>query len=366
MTATQIAATTAAPVQHVLDAAVTGHGFPGMVAEVRRDGRSWFGAAGTAEYGTGRERLAEEQIRVGSITKTFTSTVILQLAAEYVLGLDDTVETWLPGLIRGNGHDGDKITIRHLLSHRSGLFAYVLDADMLRRYSGPELLAHRFDRWTPQELVKISLSHPAEFEPGTDFSYSNTNFVLAGLIIEKATGMSYSDALDLRILRPLRLESTYPADKDTEFRGPHAHSYSKLTLPEADAPTHDVTELDATYGFATGELISTTGDLSTFLGALLGGRLLPPAQLEEMLTMTRVPDGKWLDGHSYGLGLSSVELTNGTRVYGHGGMITGNWSYLYGTRDGRQTAAMHVNGDWGCPPVDLFIETLNAAIEPHA
>ena len=364
MTTAQIAAT--APVQQMLDAAVADHGFPGMVAEIRRDGQRWFGAAGTAEYGTGRERLAEEQIRVGSITKTFTATVILQLAAEYVLSLDDTVEKWRPGLIQGNGHDGNRITIRHLLSHRSGLFAYVLDADMLRRYSSPEMLAHRFDRWTPEELVKISLAHPAEFEPGTDFSYSNTNFVLAGLIIEKATGMSYTDVLALRILQPLKLDSTYLANKDTEFRGPHTHSYSRLTLQEADAPAHDVTELDATYGFATGELISTTGDLSTFLGALLGGRLLPPAQLDEMLTMTPVPDGKWLDGYSYGLGLSSVELPNGTRVFGHGGMITGNWSYLYGTRDGGRTAAMNVNGDWGCPPIDLFVETLNAAIAPAA
>ncbi|MFD0149150.1 serine hydrolase domain-containing protein [Streptomyces sp. NPDC055721] len=364
MTTTQIPAT--APVQQILNAAVTEHGFPGMVAEIRQDDRRWFGATGTAERGTGRERLAEEQIRVGSITKTFTATLILQLAAEYVLDLDDTVEKWLPGLIQGNGHDGNRITIRHLLSHRSGLFAYVLDADMIRRYASPEMFPHRFDRWTPEELVKISLAHPAEFEPGTDFSYSNTNFVLAGMIIEKATGMWYTDALYLRILKPLKLDSTYLANKDTEFRGPHTHSYSKLTLQEADAPAHDVTELDATYGFATGELISTTGDLSTFLAALLGGRLLPPAQLDEMLTMTPVPDGRWLDGYSYGLGLSSVELSDGTRVYGHGGMITGNWSYLYGTRDGGQIAAMHVNGDWGCPPLDLFIETLNAAITPSA
>ncbi|MGW2815644.1 serine hydrolase domain-containing protein [Streptomyces sp. NPDC001415] len=362
MTTTQITAT--APVMQVLDTAVTGHGFPGMVAEIRRSGQQWFGSAGTAEYGTGRERLAEEQIRVGSITKTFTATVILQLAAEYVLNLDDSVEKWLPGLIQGNGHDGTRITVRHLLSHRSGLFAFTLDADMLRRYASPELLAHRFDRWTPEQLVKISLAHPAEFEPGQEFSYSNTNFVLAGMIIEKATGMSYTDVLDLRILRPLKLDSTYLANQETRFRGPHTHSYSRLTLQEPDAPAHDVTELDATYGFATGELISTTGDLITFLGALLGGRLLPPAQLDEMLTMTPVPDGKWLDGYSYGLGLSSVELPNGTRVFGHGGMITGNWSYLYGAQDGRQIAAMNVNGDWGCPPLDLFVQALDSAITP--
>ncbi|MDH6126009.1 serine hydrolase domain-containing protein [Kitasatospora sp. GP82] len=186
------------------------------------------------------------------------------------------------------------------------------------------------------------------------------------MIIERATGMSYADVVELRIIRPLKLTGTYATGRETRFRGPHVHSYSRLTLPESDAPSHDVTELDATYGFATGELVSTTGDLSTFLGALLGGRLLPPAQLDEMLTMTPVPDGTWLDGYSYGLGLSSFELPCGTTVFGHGGMITGNWSYLYGTRDGGKVAAMNVNGDWGCPPLDLFPEMLNAAFTPTA
>lgn len=353
-------------ITQILDRAVTEQGFPGMVAEVRDGGQRWFGSAGVAEVGTDRERLAQEQFRVGSITKTFTATVILQLAAEYVLSLDDTVEKWLPGLIRGNGHDGNRITIRHLLSHRSGLFAFTLDEDMLRRYSSPELLAHRFDRWTPEELVKISLAHKPDFEPGQGFAYSNTNFVLSGLIIERATGMTYNDVIELRILRPLKLTSTYLANRETELRGPHTHSYSRLTLQEADAPAHDVTELDATYGFATGELISTTGDLAVFLGELLGGRLLPPAQLDEMLTMTPVPDGTWLDGYSYGLGLSSFELPCGTTVFGHGGMITGNWSYLYGTRDGSRVAVTNVNGDWNCPPLDLFPEVLDAAFRPAA
>ncbi|GHE14574.1 serine hydrolase domain-containing protein [Streptomyces alanosinicus] len=351
-------------ITQIMDGAVTEQGYPGMVAEVRSGGQRWFGSAGVAELGTGRERLAEEQFRVGSITKTFTATVVLQLAAEYVLSLDDAVEKWLPGLVQGNGHDGSRIIIRHLLSHSSGLFAFTLDEDMLRRYASPELLGHRFDRWTPEELVKISLTHPADFEPGKGFAYSNTNFVLAGMIIERATGMSYADVVDLRIIRPLKLAGTYAAGRETEFRGRHTHSYSRLTLPDADAPAHDVTELDATYGFATGELVSTTADLATFLGALLGGRLLPPVQLDEMLTMTPVPDGTWLDGYSYGLGLSSFELPCGTTVYGHGGMITGNWSYLYGTRDGAKVAVTNVNGDWGCPPLDLFPEVLDAAFSP--
>lgn len=116
-------------------------------------------------------------------------------------------------------------------------------------------------------------------------------------------------------------------------------------LADAGSPIHDVTELNPTYGFGVGEIISTADDLTKFLSELLGGNILPPAQLEEMLTMIAVPDGAWLDGYSYG----------------HGGMIAGTWSYLFGTRDGHLTVAENVNGDWGMPPTGIFLDLLEAA-----
>ncbi|SEG89298.1 D-alanyl-D-alanine carboxypeptidase [Nonomuraea solani] len=348
-------------IQRLLDAAVTEQGYPGAITEIRTGTRRWFGSAGVADTATGRPRTAQEQFRVGSITKTFTATLVLQLAAEYRLSLDDTVEKWLPGLVQGNGHDGAEITIRHLLNHTSGIYAYTLDEGMLERYWTPKLLKHRFDKLTPEELVKIAVSHTADFRPGQGWGYSNTNFVLAAMIIEKATGMSYADALAYRIARPLKLTGTYAPGYETGFRGPHTSSYSKLMQPDPDAPAHDVTELSPSYAFGVGEIISTATDLNTFLSELLGGRLLPPAQQTEMFTMTPVPDGKWLDGYSYGLGISSVTLPSGTTVYGHGGMITGTWTYLYGTRDGRHVVTQNVNGDWGMPPMDLFINVLDTA-----
>ncbi|WP_327588430.1 beta-lactamase family protein [Nonomuraea sp. NBC_00507] len=355
-----------AEVERLLDAAVTEQGYPGMITEIRNGTQQWFGSAGVADTATGRPRTPQEQFRVGSITKTFTATLVLQLAAEYRLSLDDTVEQWLPGLVQGNGHDGSKITIRQLLNHTSGIFAYTLDEGMLESYWTPKLMEHRFDKLTPEDLVKIAVSHPADFEPGQDWGYSNTNFVLAAMIIEKAAGMSYADAVAYRIARPLKLTGTYAPGSETGFRGPHTSSYSKLMLPEADAPAHDVTELSPSYAFGVGEIISTAADLGTFLGALLKGWLLPPAQQTEMFTMTPVPDGKWLDGYSYGLGISSVTLPCGTTVYGHGGMITGTWSYLYGTRDGKRIVTQNVNGDWGMPPMDLFIDVLDAVFRPAA
>ncbi|MEJ8644622.1 serine hydrolase domain-containing protein [Streptomyces sp. MS1.HAVA.3] len=353
-----------AAVQKLVDKGATD--YPGMIVQVREGGRDWIGSAGVADVGTGQERLPQQQFRVGSITKTFTATLVLQLAAEYALSLDDTVEKWLPGLVRGNGHDGNRITVRHLLSHTSGLFAFTLDEELMRRYMGPGLLEHRFDRWTPEELVKISLSHAPEFEPGEGWSYSNTNFVLAGMILERASGMTYAELVEHRIARPLKLTGTYAPGHETGYRDRYVHGYTRLMRPEADAPSHDVSEQNASYGAAVGELISTTEDLTAFLGALLAGRLLPPAQMAEMFTMTPVPDGKWLDGYGYGLGISSVKLANGTTVHGHGGMIAGNWSYLYGTLGGERVTAQHVNGDWGCPPLDLFPEVLEAVFAPAA
>lgn len=363
-TSTGLLITGSAEVQRVLEGAVTEQGYPGAIAEVRDGRRQWFGSAGAADLRTGREPLPQDRFRVGSITKTFTATVVLQLAAEYTLSLDDTVDKWLPGLVSGNGHDGRGITIRQLLNHTSGIFAYTLDEGMLEKYWSTKLLEHRFDKWSPEQLVKIATAHPADFRPGTAWGYSNTNFVIAGMIIERATGQSYNDVIDQRIVHPLRLTATYAAGDETEIRGPHGRAYSKLMLADPDATAHDVTELNPSYGFGVGEIVSTAGDLNVFLSALLSGRLLPPTQQAEMFAMTPVPDGKWLDGYSYGLGLSSVQLSCGTTVYGHGGMITGAWSFMYGTRDGKHVVTQNVNGDWGVPPVGVFTDVLEAVFRP--
>ncbi len=270
------------------------------------------------------------------------------------------MEQWLPGLVQGNGHEGSRITIRQLLNHTSGIFAYTLDEQMLRKFWGPALLEHRFEKFTPEELVKIAVSHPADFAPGKDFGYSNTNFILAAMILERASGTSYADLVELRIAKPLKLTGTYAPGFETGLRGPHGRSYSRLMAEEADAPIHDVTDLSASYAFGVGEIVSTAGDLGCFLSALLSGRILPPVQLSEMLTMTPVPDGKWLDGYSYGLGISSVQLANGTTLYGHGGMISGTWSFLYGTADGARVVTQNVNADWG-NPLEVFTEVMDAA-----
>ncbi|MGJ6966772.1 serine hydrolase domain-containing protein [Streptosporangium sp. G11] len=221
-----------AEVQRLLEAAVIEQGYPGAITEIRNGTQRWFGSAGVADTATGRPRTPQERFRVGSITKTFTATLVLQLAAEYRLSLDDTVEKWLPGLVQGNGHDGGEVTIRQLLNHTSGIFAYTLDEGMLERYWTPKLLEHRFDKPTPEDLVKIAVSYPADFQPGQGWGYSNTNFVLAAMIIEKAAGMSYADAVAYRIARPLKLAGTYAPGGETGFRGP-----TRAATPSSCCPT---------------------------------------------------------------------------------------------------------------------------------
>ncbi|GAA4196152.1 serine hydrolase domain-containing protein [Streptosporangium oxazolinicum] len=307
-------------IQRVLDQAVAGGGGPGMVAELR-DARTkpWFGTAGVADMTTGRKRHPGEHFRIGSLTKAFTGTVVLQLAAEGRLALDDTVATWLPGVVEEHlGADGTAITIRRLLNHTSGLPDAILGQEPPR----PE-------------------------EPGTRFIYSKVNYNLAGMIVERATGAPLAEAIEHRIARPLHLGGTYlPGTEETTIRGPHARHYSTLGETGPGANIHDVTEMDVSWAGAAGGMISTTSDLHRFLSALLGGRLLPPAQQEEMFTTVSTEGSDWVPDTGYGLGVYSQRLPCGVTVWGGGGFIQGSMSYAMGDRQGTRTLVSNLNGDW--------------------
>nr|WP_223243462.1 serine hydrolase domain-containing protein [Streptomyces sp. CBMA123] len=350
--------------QTALDQAVTEAHLPGAMAQVHDDGATWFGQSGTADQDTGRPLRPQDRFRIGSTTKTFVATTLLQLEAEHRLSLDDSVEHWLPGLVDGNGYDGSAITIRQLLNHTSGIANFASADQVSAEFQGDPFLQHRFDTFTPRQLVQLGISVPPKFAPGTGFVYSDTNYVLAGLIVEQATGHGLGQEIADRFTRPLHLKSTYePAGDDTGINGPHGRFYSKLgVFNDPTHPVYDVTELSPTWGYGAGDLISTVGDLSTFFQALLGGRLLPPAQMAEMFTM-QDPGNGWIPNSHYGLGIGSLTLSCGT-VWGMGGAINGSWSYTFGTRDGRHLLATSVNGDWadGLPfgPVSVFDKELEA------
>ncbi|WP_329278800.1 serine hydrolase domain-containing protein [Streptomyces sp. NBC_00691] len=321
---------TRAALQAAVDA-----GVPGAVAQAR-DGRGdWTGTAG--------ERGGDDRFRVGSITKTFTATVLLQLQAEGRLDLDDPVEKWLPGVVRGNGHDGRRITVRQLLNHTSGVYSVTSDPGFQEKIFGPGFLEHRYDRWTPRRLVDIAMTHAPDFAPGTDWNYSNTNYVLAGMVIEKVTGRPYGKAVENRIIKPLKLRATSVPGTDVRMPRPSSPAWSTLSA-DPGAPVHDVSRLSPTIAYAAGEMISDSNDLQTFYRALLKGRLLPKAELKEMTTTVQVSPE--LPGTGYGLGLMKQKLSCGKEIWGHGGGIHGSSSEAHATRDGGHSLAMNFNADW--------------------
>ncbi|QXE36808.1 beta-lactamase family protein [Streptomyces sp. GMY02] len=329
--------------QEALDAAVA-EGVPGALARADDRKGTWNGSAGVADRTTDRPRLPQDRFRVGSITKTFVATVLLQLEAEGRVDLDDTVDSVLPGVVRGNGNDGRRITLRQLLNHTSGIFNYTSDEELQKKIFGEGFFEHRYDTWKPRELVDIALAHQPEFAPGTSWSYSNTNFVLAGMAVEKLTGRPYATEIERRILRPLGLRATTVPSTDPRMPQPSGRAYSVLVLDPA-APIHDVTELNPSVAGAAGEMISNPADLNRFYSALLQGKLLPKQQLKEMKTTVSMGD-EAPPSNGYGLGLQVQELSCGVRVWGHGGGIHGSSSGAVTTEDGTHSLSLNFNADW--------------------
>ncbi|APU39366.1 serine hydrolase domain-containing protein [Streptomyces sp. TN58] len=314
-------------VQRSLDRLVSADGLPAALASVTtRDGRTRAYVAGVGDLATGSKVPRDGQVRIGSNTKTFTAVVVLQLVGEGRIGLDDPVDTHLPGLVRGEGIDGRHITVRQLLQHTSGLPNYTKYEDLQPR------------PYAPRDLVDIALRHEADFAPGARWGYSNTNYVLAGLIVEEVTGRPLAQEVDRRIIQRLGLRHTYfPAPGDATIREPHPHGYHRES---ADGPLRDITEMDPSWSWAAGQMVSTNSDLNRFFSALLRGRLLPDAQLAQM--RTTVPADYFGRGAGYGLGLVSRPLSCGGVYWGHGGSFPGYETRGGATEHGRRAAHLAV------------------------
>ncbi|ROR38102.1 serine hydrolase domain-containing protein [Kitasatospora cineracea] len=330
LTAFTPTAASAAPrpdaVQQRLDALVKQDGVPAALATVKgRDGRNRTYTAGVGDLATGAGVPVDGQIRAGSNTKAFTAVVVLQLVAEGKVGLDASIDTYLPGLLRGDGIDGRNITVRQLLQHTSGLPDY-MDVPPLN-----DFVPIQYRYFEPRELLDGALAQKALFAPGTGWMYSNTNYLVAGLLVQKVTGRPFGEEVTKRVIDRIGLRHTYfPATGETALREPHPHGYLN-TGP--DAPLIDYTGMDASMAWSTGAIVSTNTDLNTFYSALLAGRLLPAAQLAQM--RTTVPAELLGPGVRYGLGLQSRPLTCGGLVWGHGGTSPGYRTRGGATEDGR-------------------------------
>ncbi|MFE9557292.1 serine hydrolase domain-containing protein [Streptomyces sp. NPDC006703] len=317
-----------AQVRALLRRLTTQDGGPGaLVALGDRPGGAVL-TSGVADVKSRAPMRGDSRFRIGSMTKPFVATVMLQLVGEGRVVLDAPVERYLPGVVRGQGNDGRKVTVRQLLQHTSGIPDY-LD------YLKPEdVLSNPLAHYDTRDLVKLALAHPPAFEPGTDWSYSNTGYLLAGLIIERVTGHPYGDEIRRRVIQPLGLRQTSVPGDDSGIGGPHPRGYAR---PGKDAPLKDITVLNPTVAGPSGSMISSGADLNRFLDALVSGKLLPAAQLHEMMR-TR-PTGS-PDGGAYGLGLESHPLPCGGLAWGHDGGIPGYQATGAATVDGRQATAM--------------------------
>ncbi|MED3202183.1 serine hydrolase domain-containing protein [Bacillus toyonensis] len=305
-------------------------GYPGILAKTSKGGKTWSYAAGVADLSTKKPMKTDFRFRIGSVTKTFTATVVLQLAGENRLNLDDSIEKWLPGVIQGNGYDDKQITIRQLLHHTSGIANYTRSKDFN--------IMDTKKSYTAEEVVKMGISMPPDFAPGKSWSYSNTGYVLLGILIEKVTGNSYAEEIENRIIEPLELSNTFLPGNSSVIPGTkHARGY--IQLDRASEPK-DVTYYNPSMGSSAGDMISTADDLNKFFSYLLGGKLLKEQQLKQMLTT--VPTGIDELGDS-GLGIFKMKLSNGVSIWGHGGTIPGFLTFAGGTLGGKHTLAVNLN-----------------------
>ncbi|MEO6999440.1 MAG: serine hydrolase domain-containing protein [Terracoccus sp.] len=298
---------------------VVAAGVPGIIVRVQdphRAARNYV--AGVSDLATGAKLRPAAQFRIGSITKTFVATVVLQLVGEERLRLDEPVARRLPGLLA----NGEQITVRQLLNHTSGLPDYTGD---------PELFAGiKQNRvWEPRELVAMAEKQPQLFPPGSAWAYSNTDYIVAGLLVEAVTGRSLARELDRRIFSPLHLEHTSFPTGTTSLTGYYTHGYISTEVnPTPDGQPLDVTGYNPSHAWAAGAIVSNAADLSSFYGALMSGRLLPPPMLREMKKTVAEDPTDPNTTFRYGLGLERVNDPCGAN-WGHTGSIYGYRDLAY-------------------------------------
>jgi D-alanyl-D-alanine carboxypeptidase len=309
-----------AELQEALDDSVNPGGVPGVIAWVNDGrGRATTGAAGVADLRTRRPIRASDRFRIGSVTKPFVATVVLQLVAERRLSLEDSVGRWLPGIVPY----AKRITVRQILNHTSGVPDYA-------SVTGREIYhGDRFRYWSPRELVALVADQAPLFPAGTSWSYSNTNYVLAGLIVERVTRRGVGAEIERRIIRPLGLRDTTFPIHFPFLLGDHARGYSiqydEQMNPLEDRPLIDVTAYSPSQAWANGNMVSDADDLARFFRVLLRGGLLRRDLLAQM--KTPVFDS------GYGLGLVVTESPCG-RLFGHDGFVPGFVVVAFNSADG--------------------------------
>jgi D-alanyl-D-alanine carboxypeptidase len=259
----------------------------GVVVGVRTPDGAWTEAFGLADRGTGMAMATDEYFRVGSITKTFTGTLVLQLVQRGELSLDDTIDEYVDGV-----PNGGEVTIRMLLDMTSGIASYTLDQHVADTY-----LATPTREWAPQELLAAGLSLDPLFAPGAEFNYSNTNFILLGTVIEEVTGRPYAEVLRSEILTPLELNDTsFPSTSD--IPAPHPIGSTLQGTADDSREPVDATGWNPSFSWTAGQMISTVDDLLEWGHALATGQ----GVLDEETSIERLTSFPGEQGYGYAVG----------------------------------------------------------------
>ncbi|MFB6808220.1 serine hydrolase domain-containing protein [Streptomyces sp. NPDC056387] len=317
---------------------------PGVMVSLSAPGKgSYVRAFGVADKATGRPISTDMNMRIGSVTKTFTVTALLQLVDQGRAGLDDPIGKYVSGV-----PNGDRITLRELAGMRSGLFNYSEDEGFFKA-----LTSNPRRPFTPQQLLAYSFKHPVLFEPGAKFYYCNTNLILLGLVVEKQSGQRLDDYINEKVVRPAGLRHTlFPVG--AEFPSPHAQGYTDQT---ASGKVEDAADWNPSWGWAAGAMISDLADLKTWARVLATGTLLKPATQAQRL---KVVDA--LPGTGYGLGIFNVQ-----GWIGHNGSLPGYQALVLYLPQAKATLVLTLNTDishQGSEPSTLFGEAITKIVTP--
>jgi D-alanyl-D-alanine carboxypeptidase len=325
---------------------------PGVTVGIWTPGREGYVRSfGVADKATGRRMTPDLYTRIGSETKTFTVTALLQLVDQGKVGLDDTIGTYVGGV-----PDGDRITLRQLAGMRSGLFNYSEDDDFIKA-----LTSDPRRPFTPRQLLDYAFRHPVLFPPGEKFFYSNTNLILLGLVVEKESGQHLGDYIRRHILGPAGMRHTlFP--RGSGFPAPHAQGYTDQT---ANGKVADAADWNPSWGWAAGAMISTLDDLRVWAPTVAtgelpgGGRLISPAAQKQRLITPATP----IPGTGYGLGIFDVQ-----GWIGHNGSLPGYESLTVYLPATRTTLVVLLNTDIdhrGQEPSTLFGRAVTQIISPR-
>ncbi len=297
--------------QRTLDEQVKVLKIPGLQAAVRVGETTWLLTSGHSDRKGERSLQSGDLLRVGSVTKLFTSALVLQLIESGRIGLDDTVDRWFP-----DAPEGQAVTVRQLLNHSSGIANYTESLWLVLRAA---VQSQR--RWTPEEILKVGFDKPLRFAPGTGHYYSNTNFVMLGLIAEQVTGRSLEQLYHDMVLSPLGLKNTYFALADPVPER-LITGYDRDVIPFGVHAIDPTNVSWSTLGFSAGAMVSNAQDLLQFIDGLFTGELLSETTLAEMINYLEVEDAGVPDQLGYGLGLRCLKV-EGDELLGHTGTTPG-------------------------------------------